>query len=230
MAKAGTSLVVPALIIGRECPLLGKGWFLLSSMESIKTGAPISAPPLDHFKDAHDGQADGWLTLALQDFRTGRRALLQSAYTTAVKLSGYASSRAAGCAFWSSMPELAEEGGKDSSPLLSRTRAFRSRPEAVLLAGAVTVICWWFRNTVSLFRRFLSHIPESTCLHLFTCVVHNRYCYRGAFLPQKHGKHIYIVSWISSERSEGPRLLWGVQLPLFLAHLPLAAAPLESHH
>ena len=25
MAKAGTSLVVPALIIGRECPLLGKG-------------------------------------------------------------------------------------------------------------------------------------------------------------------------------------------------------------
>lgn len=70
MAKAGTSLVVPALILGRECPLLGKGWFLFSSMESIKTGASISAPPLDCFKDAHDGQADGWLTLALQDFRS----------------------------------------------------------------------------------------------------------------------------------------------------------------
>lgn len=70
MAKAGTSLVVPALILGRAYSLLGKGWFLLSSMESIKTGASISAPPLDRFKDAHDRQADGWLTLALQDFRT----------------------------------------------------------------------------------------------------------------------------------------------------------------
>lgn len=69
MAKAGTSLVVPALILGRAYSLLGKGWFLLSSMESIKTGASISAPPLYRFKDAHDRQADGWLTLALQGFQ-----------------------------------------------------------------------------------------------------------------------------------------------------------------
>lgn len=92
------------------------------------------------------------------------------------------------------MPELEGEGRKDGFLLLLRRRVFRSRTEAVLLAGVVIVICWLFRNTISLFRHFLSHIPDATCLHLFTCMVHNHYCQGDAFwsgeIAQK--MHLYF--------------------------------------
>lgn len=71
MAEAGPSLVVPTLVLGGDCPLLGKIWLLPSRMESIRTGAASSALPPDHSKDAQDGRGDGALTLALWDVRAG---------------------------------------------------------------------------------------------------------------------------------------------------------------
>ena len=55
-AEAGPPLVVPALLLGRECPLMGTGCSLPSSVESTKTGASSSALPPDHGKDAQDEQ------------------------------------------------------------------------------------------------------------------------------------------------------------------------------
>lgn len=46
-AEAGPPLAVPALLLGRECPLLGKGWSLPSSTEGTKTGTSSSALPPD---------------------------------------------------------------------------------------------------------------------------------------------------------------------------------------
>lgn len=124
-AEAGPSLAVPALLLGRECPLMGKGWSLPSSMEGTKTGTSSSALPPDHCKDAQDGQGmDGgcWhCRISELASKSPSVKCLRRCY----KAFGDISSRAAACAFQSSMPKLEAEGRKDSSLLVPRRRAFR---------------------------------------------------------------------------------------------------------
>lgn len=124
-AEAGPPLAVPALLLGRECPLLGKGWSLPSSTEGTKTGTSSSALPPDHCKDAQDGQGmDGGCWHCRISELASKSPSVKCLRRCCKALSDI-SSRAAACAFQSSVPKLEAEGRKDSSLLVPRRRAFR---------------------------------------------------------------------------------------------------------
>ena len=123
-AEAGPPLVVPALLLGRECPLMGTGCSLPSSVESTKTGASSSALPPDHGKDAQDEQGmDGGCWHCRTSELASKSPSVKCLHRCCTALSDI-SSRAAACAFQSSMPKLEGEGRKDSSLLVPRRRAF----------------------------------------------------------------------------------------------------------